>query len=73
MREGRNGFGFALEAGEAGLVLGELRRQDFDRDIAIEARVRGAIDFAHAARTQRRTDLVLTKFGARGKHGPRRA
>jgi len=39
-------------------VLGKLRRQDFDRHGAIEPRVPGAINFAHAPRTQKRADFI---------------
>jgi len=39
-------FGFALEAGEAFRIGRECLGQHFDRDIAIEARVAGPIDFA---------------------------
>src|SRR5207253_1610501 len=40
---------------------GELRRQDFDGDVAAEARVAGAIDLAHAAGAERRDDFVGTE------------
>ena len=42
-------FGFALEAGEPVGVGGERRRQDLDRDLALQLRVGRAIDLAHAA------------------------
>ena len=38
-----NGSGFAFEA------ISELARRDFDGDRAAQARVRAAVDFAHAA------------------------
>ena len=44
--------GFALEA------LAELFGGDFDGDVAPEARVAGAIHFAHAAGADEREDFV---------------
>ena len=43
---------------------GESRRQRLDRDHAVEPRVAGAIDLAHAARAERRQDLVVAETGA---------
>jgi len=44
MIERRHRVGFALEAGA------EPRLGDFDRDCAVESRVQGLVDRAHAAR-----------------------
>ena len=53
---------FTVEA-VAQLRIGrELRRQNFDRDRAIEARVARPIDFAHAARANERDDFVDAKL-----------
>ena len=49
---------FALEARQALLVLGEGGRQDLDRHLALQARVGGAIDLAHAALAELGGDLV---------------
>jgi hypothetical protein len=40
---------FALEARHAVGIRGERRRQNLDRDIAIELGITGAINLAHAA------------------------
>ncbi len=57
----------ALEAHAPVFVLGQLRRQDFDRDCAIEARVAGAIDLSHAAGADRRDDFVGTEPRSAGE------
>jgi len=44
-----------------------MGRQNLDRDLPIKACIACPIDFAHAARTQFRLDLVRPKFSARGK------
>ena len=49
---------FALESGETLFVLGECGWQDFDRDLALEARVRGAVDLAHPSFAELGGDLV---------------
>ena len=51
-------------------VLGEALGQHLDRDLAMQARVAGAIDLAHPARAQRSDDLVLSETGTGGEgHG----
>ena len=47
---------FALEAREPLRINREGRRQDFDRDVAIQLRVARAIDFAHPADTEQAVD-----------------
>src|SRR5580658_5553445 len=54
-----DGFGFTLEA------LAELRGGDFDRDVAIQPRVSGAIHLSHAASAEGRKDFVGTESVAR--------
>ena len=49
MRERRDGQGLALEAGQELAVLGDGRGKDLDRDVALELRVPGPVDLAHAA------------------------
>ena len=41
-------------------VVGKMRREDFHRDVAPEARVLGAVDLAHPARAERAENLVGT-------------
>ena len=48
----------ALEAGDALRVGGEGGGQDFDRDLAAEHGVAGAIHLAHAALAEQGEDLV---------------
>src|SRR5690242_15034855 len=61
---GRDRLGFAREAFER--VRGaRLGRDHFHRHRAIETRVTAAIDLAHAARAERRDDLVRPEACAR--------
>jgi hypothetical protein len=51
-------------------VAGELRGQDLDRDDAIEPRVAGPIDLAHATGPDGRDDLIRPEANAGRKvHG----
>jgi hypothetical protein len=61
MRDGRDGFGFPLEALAQQRVASERRRENLDDNSAIEAAVAHPIDFAHAARPDRRHDFVRTE------------
>ena len=66
MIERGDGAGFAFEA--AAKISGStVFAQDFDGDIAVEAGVAGAIDFAHAADAERGLDLVGAELRVRGK------
>ena len=56
--------GLAHEALQPVGISGEGRRQDFDRDVTIEARVPGPVDLAHAPLAERRDDLVGAEPGA---------
>jgi hypothetical protein len=49
----------ALEAGASIRIGRECRRQHFERDVAAELAVVGAVDLAHAARAERREDLEV--------------
>ncbi len=49
--QGRQEAGFAVEAGQAVLVGGEVRGEDLDGDFAAEGGVGGFPDDAHAAFT----------------------
>ncbi len=57
-------LGLPLEAGQAIRVLGQLLRQDFDGDFAVEAEVFGTIDLAHASSPQRGNYLVRAESGS---------
>ena len=70
MVERREDFGFALEAREPVGVGRERRRQDLDRDLALQLRVGRAIDLAHAAFADLRGDLVDAEARA-GSEGQR--
>jgi hypothetical protein len=48
-------------------VGSKLLREDFDRDLAIEARIDGAIDVPHASGGDGRDYFVGTQPGARGQ------
>ena len=58
MIERRRGAGFLREALHAVRVRGERRRQNLDRDVAIQPGIFCAIHFAHAARADQRLNLV---------------
>ena len=59
-----------LEAREALAVCRKQRRQDLERNVAIEARVAGAVDLAHAAGAERAENFVRSETGAH-RHGHR--
>ncbi len=64
MVERRDGSGFLLE------TRAMVTFQPFDGDVTIQTRVSGSIDFAHAARANRRKNLIRAEFIACGKgHG----
>jgi hypothetical protein len=51
MIQRRNGAGFPLEALFGFRIFRKMRRQDFDRNRAIQTRVARSIHLAHAARS----------------------
>ena len=55
---------FLLEAPQSIRIRRDLARQDFDRDVAADARIAGPVDLAHAARTEGVDDFVGAEFGA---------
>src|SRR5262249_44588209 len=59
---------FAFEAREALGICGEGIGKDLDRDVAMEVRVTGAIDLAHAAGSERRNDLERSDARPIGQH-----
>jgi hypothetical protein len=65
-----NRLRFALKALLCFSIGGQMRRQDLDRDGAIQARVERAIHLSHAACSQWRLDFVRSESGARAEsHG----
>ena len=60
-------FGFALKAGQPVRVCRDRRGQDLHRDLALQPGVRRAIDLAHAARAERREDVVGAEARAIGQ------
>ena len=62
--ECRRGLGFLLESTEPIGIAGEGGGEDFDGDVAVQTRVPGAINLAHAACTQRRHDFIRPEFYA---------
>ena len=61
---------FPAEAREPLAVVCEGRWQNLQRDVAIELRVAGAVDLAHAARANQRDDLIRAETGTgRERHG----
>ncbi len=67
MVQGREDFRLALEAGQSIVVSCERRRQDLDGDLAIEFRVRRAVDLAHAAGANGRDHFIGAETGARSE------
>jgi hypothetical protein len=67
MIQGRRGFGLDLKASQALGIGGDQLRQNFDRDVAIQLRIAGAIYLAHAASPEWGKDLVMTYLRARGQ------
>ncbi len=64
MRELRDDSRLAVEALAKLRVIGDRTWQDLDRHRAIEARVAGFVDLAHAARAKRAEDFIRTEPGA---------
>ena len=60
---------FLLETAQRIGVGRKIARQNFDRDVALQARVLRAIHLAHAARADGHENFVRTEQRARGKHG----
>ena len=72
MIQRREGLGFTRETGEPVLVTRQEIGQHFDGDVAIQLRVMGAIDLAHAARADQRDDFVRTEASSGGQTHERR-
>ena len=63
-------FGFPLEAGQSVRVGCDRRWQDLDGDLALQLRVRRAVDLAHAAFADVGCDFIEAESGA-GSEGQR--
>ena len=68
MVERRKDLCFALEARQTVRILCEPVGQDFDRHLAPELRIAGAVDLAHPARAKGGQDLMRaeTRTGGQG-------
>ncbi len=60
-------LGFLEEPLLGGLVAGQVRRQQLDGDVPIEAWVMGQVDDAHAAAPELGDDGIRTECRARGE------
>ncbi len=58
-------LGLQLEAPQPVGVGRERRRQDFDRDLALQAGVARPVDLAHSAGAERRDDFIRSETGSR--------
>ena len=70
MIQGGKGLGLAFEAGDAIRIGRQPLRKDFDRDVAVELGIAGAIDLAHAAFAQLRQDVVGARASSRSLRHP---
>ena len=70
MRERRDGACFGLEPPAHLGIGGDVGGHHLDGDFAIEPEIASAIDFPHAAGSERRQDFVLRDAGTGGQaHG----
>jgi hypothetical protein len=62
---------FMFESAQAIRIMGHGRGENFDRDIAIETRIAGAVDFAHPAPAEQDYDLIRSesRAGRKGQLG----
>jgi hypothetical protein len=65
MAEGTDGPRFQLEAAQALGVRGGVFGQDLDRHVTAEAGIAGAVDLAHASRSEGRENFVRAETGTR--------
>jgi hypothetical protein len=66
MRERRDRFGLALEAGQRVGIGGDGSREDLDRHVSVQLLIPRALDLPHSTRAQRCEDLVCTEAGPGG-------
>ena len=69
MVQGRDRPRFMFESAQAIRVMGHWRGENFDGDVAIEARIAGSVDLAHPARAKERDDFVRAepRAGSQGQ------
>ena len=67
MAQAGDGLGLTVEPFAQLRITGEVLGQNLDGDVAIEARILGAIDLAHSSGAESRHDLVGAKTHADGK------
>jgi len=66
MIQGGEHLRFSPETSESIGIGRERVREDLQRDVAIELRIAGAVDLAHATRADLRDDLEWAETSARG-------
>src|SRR5438105_1020685 len=64
MRQCRDGLGLALETQQRFGILGELFGENFDGDIAIEAKVACPVDFTHTSGANRGKNFIRAETSA---------
>ena len=64
MIQRREDLRFTLEAGEAVMVGGDVRRQHLNGHIAVQAAIAGAVHLPHAAAANERDDVVGAEASA---------
>ena len=63
---------FALEPRQPVWIVNDRIGKDLDRDLALEARITGAIDLAHATSAEHADDFIRTEARTGGEwHGSR--
>ena len=67
MIERARGARFLLESPQPVGIAGEIGGQNLDGNFAAQSRIFRAVHFTHAARAQRRDDLVGPEFCARSQ------
>src|ERR1017187_3615795 len=67
MIESAGGAGFLLESRAMRRIGGQGSRQELDRNLAVQARIACAIDFAHAAGADGGNDQIWAQPGSSGK------
>ena len=60
MTQRRGGLGFLDESRQTIRVLREFRKQDLQRDLAVQARILREEHLAHAARAQAGNDSIVS-------------
>ena len=61
------GASFPFEALQRVRFRSNLLAEHFDRDVATELEILGPVNFTHAARAERRDDLIRAELGADSK------